>query len=767
MNGKVNAVTLGLANLYTNKVAGKLSREMAKLEPEKPDVYSGVVVAFNADENHVVKVSCGGELTGSVIHQGINFVPPLATNGNSKGVYFSRTNNGRIAINGTVTVEGAEKTNIAYYLIPFAKPVYFPAGKYVISSDLFDVSGMFTGASGGVRVMTKNADGTINYINGFAYEGNNVVFELAEPAPVFAEIRLQNVVVGAKLDATCYAQIEMGETASEFVPYQRAAYTQFPTEFFAYDGENVVYSDTFTPVDVEVMQANTDRALNKIGVAADSSETGKRIAKYGKTPQEYGAVGDGVTDDTQAIQRCLDENAVTYLPVGRYRITYPLNMGSGKTLFGHNRAKTLIVCDNCDCIHFAEGASNGYIGGIAFIGDNTVNKGFVFAKNVQHWTIEDIIAQKFGDTFFYANNVGYVGVIQFVNSSFTYGGKSCFEFICDAVSQINSIDIRGCEISHFPNGNAININGVRLNVTSNTIQTVQNGINIQPSLLTSAETSGINTNAMMIVSNYFEQVSGSCIRVMPLADTTGDRHGYVVGLVIVGNYGWHIEQDTPAVKFEHELENNFAYSMYAPHGDALVRNCIYAGNHFFTGGGVLIDGGNILQNDTIIIADSEMSDRKQYIDAETTPYTLVNMGNACVRSKYAFAKETEHIRNAFVQGTSVATSEDVTLQPSASLYYDMRHTGIVKVDISHEITQQSDGAPQIKVYGQLRSGETLCTCSIEMVGSETVLRYPEFITDTNTGTEYPSEEFVAYTIVIEANGSVIKVGNPVVKYIPN
>ena len=54
--------------IEANDVAiAKLSEEMAKLEPEKPDVYSGVVVAFNADENHVVKVSCGGELTGSVI----------------------------------------------------------------------------------------------------------------------------------------------------------------------------------------------------------------------------------------------------------------------------------------------------------------------------------------------------------------------------------------------------------------------------------------------------------------------------------------------------------------------------------------------------------------------------------------------------------------------------------------------------------------------------------------------------------------------------
>lgn len=44
------------------------------------------------------------------------------------------------------------------------------------------------------------------------------------------------------------------------------------------------------------------------------------------TPQLYGAIGDGVADDTEAISTCLDENPVVYIPAGYYRITNTISI---------------------------------------------------------------------------------------------------------------------------------------------------------------------------------------------------------------------------------------------------------------------------------------------------------------------------------------------------------------------------------------------------------------------------------------------------------
>ena len=39
------------------------------------------------------------------------------------------------------------------------------------------------------------------------------------------------------------------------------------------------------------------------------------------TPQKYGAVGDGINDDTQAIKQALETGGLIYFPAGRYKVT--------------------------------------------------------------------------------------------------------------------------------------------------------------------------------------------------------------------------------------------------------------------------------------------------------------------------------------------------------------------------------------------------------------------------------------------------------------
>jgi hypothetical protein len=52
------------------------------------------------------------------------------------------------------------------------------------------------------------------------------------------------------------------------------------------------------------------------------------------TPQDYGAYGDGIADDTAAINQALAEAKAVFLPPGTYRTTAPIVMGYGTSLIG-------------------------------------------------------------------------------------------------------------------------------------------------------------------------------------------------------------------------------------------------------------------------------------------------------------------------------------------------------------------------------------------------------------------------------------------------
>lgn len=62
--------------------------------------------------------------------------------------------------------------------------------------------------------------------------------------------------------------------------------------------------------------------------------------------RDFGAVGDGIVDDSLAIQKALDAHNMVYVPPGTYRTTVPIVVAYGKTLYGAGNSSIIRANDN-------------------------------------------------------------------------------------------------------------------------------------------------------------------------------------------------------------------------------------------------------------------------------------------------------------------------------------------------------------------------------------------------------------------------------------
>lgn len=82
--------------------------------------------------------------------------------------------------------------------------------------------------------------------------------------------------------------------------------------------------------------------------------------------KDYGATGDGITDDTIAINKCMSENKQIYFPEGTYLISNTLNPLPASKIFGSTAEKCIIkrantMTTDTMIIGSAEGPANNFI----------------------------------------------------------------------------------------------------------------------------------------------------------------------------------------------------------------------------------------------------------------------------------------------------------------------------------------------------------------------------------------------------------------------
>ncbi|MDA3927921.1 MAG: glycosyl hydrolase family 28-related protein, partial [Prolixibacteraceae bacterium] len=105
--------------------------------------------------------------------------------------------------------------------------------------------------------------------------------------------------------------------------------------------ENMVDNSQFkTIVDIEPLM-NISSALNKLIPDLPAMSSWMNI-------RDLGAVGDGVTDDTDIFQKAIDTHKTIYVPTGWYRITKTLKMKEGTKLIGLHPFATQLVLNESE-----------------------------------------------------------------------------------------------------------------------------------------------------------------------------------------------------------------------------------------------------------------------------------------------------------------------------------------------------------------------------------------------------------------------------------
>lgn len=95
--------------------------------------------------------------------------------------------------------------------------------------------------------------------------------------------------------------------------------------------------------------------MDLVTYAINKKYTDKKVSKLSEEiknvtgsvrPQMFGAVGDGIADDTDAIQAALDVGGDVYIPAGRYKITKTLFINSNTSVVGDGEGTVIFLGDN-------------------------------------------------------------------------------------------------------------------------------------------------------------------------------------------------------------------------------------------------------------------------------------------------------------------------------------------------------------------------------------------------------------------------------------
>ena len=287
---------------------------------------------------------------------------------------------------------------------------------------------------------------------------------------------------------------------------------------------DVVKFSTATPVATNAMDAS-NVSYTPVGVDAVTTNVQAKLRQY-VSVQDFGATGDGVTDDTDAINNALAINDAVYFPPGTYLTTGDIVVkgknlsGAGINvstikLSGTNTNDSLLI--NGDSIVTPWGSGGGVtLRGLSLQGNwdgvtaNSATDISLIGGLVKWWSgaYVKIFECEFVDSYgfgFFCYQMGYSDIHDChihgnAKNGFHVQAPSGNSAITS--SSINQTSINSCQGTGDTGGKGIYIsNGFQFNINGCVIEDVDTGIHI----------AGADNRSITIFETHIETITTACV----------------------------------------------------------------------------------------------------------------------------------------------------------------------------------------------------------------------------------------------------------------
>ena len=265
--------------------------------------------------------------------------------------------------------------------------------------------------------------------------------------------------------------------------------------------------------------------------------------------KDYGAVGDGATDDTDALRAAIATGRNVHLGAGAYTITAPLVLSAKQAISGDGMSLTYINNTGHGAAVIFEGNEHRALRDVGILGAAApTSHGIEFrSASAAYVTIERVRVHRVGGHGIYGGHAGNVNNVNITGCEI----QGCaldginIQYHAPGTNEMNAIWVNHCNISgNLRNG--ITFSGNSIHIAENTVQ-ANRGCAIalhDPTPSPLGENAPRPTYGSSIDSNYFEgnchnASSVACASPIVLHVGTQGGSGFarlVRGLEIAGNF---------------------------------------------------------------------------------------------------------------------------------------------------------------------------------------------------------------------------------------